>query len=117
MYLYYKQPIYVPNIYPSVRDRLQPLLEDRERQFVKDLSKTMRELNRQLAALQNISSGKKAVRSYLWNVFLMVLLFVGILIGLYRTEAMPYLQMIKGGAGWVVDRLKALWPFKGKTAS
>lgn len=95
MYLYYNQPTYVPNVYPVIRDRLQPLLGTREKAFNKELSRLMRELNRQLAALQDISAGKKVIRNYLLSVLLVVWIFVMILLGIFYKELEPYMGMVK----------------------
>ena len=101
-YLYYNQPAFVPNIYPTIRASLQPLLGSRERAFVLELGKMMRELNRQLIAVQNISSGKSALSGYLLTVFIIAGLWVAVLFGIFFQEIQPYL----GIAG---QYLNAIW--------
>ena len=94
MYLYYKQPVYVSNLYPNLRPQLKELIGLRERAFVKEISRNMRELNRQMSAIQDISSGKKAVRNYLLSIFLLCALFIAVLVGVFYSEAKPYLEML-----------------------
>ena len=101
-YLYYNQPAFMPNIYPTIRASLQPLLGSRERAFVLELGKMMRELNRQLIAVQDISSGKSALSSYLLTVFISAGLWIAVLGGIFFPEIQPYL----GIAG---TYLNAIW--------
>jgi hypothetical protein len=75
MYFYYKKPIYITNMYPSLRKDLKQALGARERAFVQHVAIMMRDLNRRLARLQLISSGKKKIDDYLWRI-LFVSLFI-----------------------------------------
>jgi len=87
-------PVYVSNLYPNLRPQLKELIGLRERAFVKEISRNMRELNRQMSAIQDISSGKKAVRNYLLSIFLLCALFIAVLVGVFYSEAKPYLEML-----------------------
>jgi hypothetical protein len=66
MVFYYKTPIFVPNLYPTLREKLQPALGDRERTFLKDLGIIMKELNKRLTKLQMIGDGKRSLSGYMW---------------------------------------------------
>lgn len=105
-YLYYNQPAFMPNIYPTIRASLQPLLGSRERAFVLELGKLMRELNRQLIAVQNISSGKSALSSYLLTVFIMAGLFILVLFGVFFQDVQPYLGIAGGYASAIFAKIK-----------
>ena len=107
-YLYYNQPAFVPNIYPTIRASLQPLLGSRERAFVLELGKMMRELNRQLIAIQNISSGKSALSSYLLTVFIIAGLWVAVLFGIFFQEIQPYLGIAGQYLATVWSKFKML---------
>jgi hypothetical protein len=96
-YLYYRSSLYVPNIYPSVSKKMASLLGNREHSFKKQLASRLRELNRQLAGLQDISSGKSAVHGYLWTMLIVLGVFVLVFLGMYIKEAQPMLEKIGCG--------------------
>jgi len=106
-YLYYNQPAFMPNIYPTIRASLQPLLGSRERAFVLELGKLMRELNRQLIAVQNISSGKSALSSYLLTVFILAGLWVLVLFGVFFQDVQPYLGIAGGYLATIWAKFKS----------
>jgi len=97
----------MPNIYPTIRASLQPLLGSRERAFVLELGKLMRELNRQLIAVQNISSGKSALSSYLLTVFILAGLWVLVLFGVFFQDVQPYLGIAGGYLVTIWDKFKS----------
>jgi len=107
-YMYYKQAAFVPNAYPTVRDRLQPLLGMRERMFVVELGKMMRELNRQMVYLQDISGGKKALFSYLLATFAVALLWIILVIGVFYQELSPFLGVAAQAAAVFWEKGKFL---------
>jgi hypothetical protein len=109
MYFYYKQPTYIPNLYPVLRKSLKkyfgtptgkPAPNDytentvRERIFLVNVSNKMQDLNSKLSRMYNLATGKNKVRGYLFTYLLYVSLFAAILIGMFFTEAKPYLLMV-----------------------
>lgn len=117
MYFYYKQPIYVANLYPSMQDRLivrdekgkeiQNPFEgntERERILLLNINIKMQELNIMLTRLHNLATGKVNVRTYLIVVALIALLFTFILVGLFYSELSPFFAIAKGA-------IKTLWEF------
>lgn len=109
MYFYYKRPIYVPNIYPIIRERLRDVLGRRERMFLAEVSRMMRELNRRLSRLQTISDGKKNVNSYIKRSFALLAVFLAIILGLFYEEARPYFVGIWTTVSWTILKLKSFF--------
>lgn len=83
LFFYYKKPIYVTNMYPSLRKDIAPLLGEGERPFVREISKMMRQLNLRLSRLQEISGGKTKLFDYLKKVFIIALIFLIIVTVIY----------------------------------
>ena len=117
MYFYYQQPIYIANLYPSIREKLgsTPFYppsgsEDakrtaagaRERIMMLNINNKMQDLNTKLTRLYNLASGKVKVGTYLIMVVLVVLVFCLVLFGLFLPELMPYLPI-------VIDTVKGIW--------
>jgi hypothetical protein len=117
MYFYYNQPIYIPNLYPSIREQLgstpfyppsgtqtakQQAAGSRERIMMLNINNKMQDLNTKLTRLHNLASGKVKVGTYLIMVALVVLVFCLVLLGLFLPELMPYLPM-------VMDTIKGIW--------
>lgn len=110
LYFYYKQPIYISNLYPSIREKLgstsfqpssgnatakQTAAASRERIMMLNINNKMQDLNTKLTRLHNLASGKVKVGTYLVVVALVVLVFCAVLMVLFLPELMPYLPMIK----------------------
>lgn len=75
MLLQYKRPVFIANLYPSMRNKLSgKLSKAAERAFLKEIGGTMKELNKQLVRIQNIGDGKKSVLSYILKVLLVTTL-------------------------------------------
>jgi hypothetical protein len=117
MYFYYQQPIYIPNLYPTIREKLgsQPFYPptgtgnekiqaagSRERIMMLNINNKMQDLNTKLTRLHNLASGKVKVGTYLIMVALVVLVFCLVLLGLFLPELMPYLPI-------VIDTIKGIW--------
>lgn len=100
-YFYYKKPIYIGNLYPTLRNDLQPILKTRERGLVKELNIVMSRLNKQLIDLQNIKTGKLQLRGYLWVMLMVSVVFLFIMLTLFYVELSPVL-------GAVLSKLKGL---------
>jgi|Laugresbdmm110sn_1035088.scaffolds.fasta_scaffold32877_2 hypothetical protein len=107
-YIYYKHAVFVPNAYPTIRDRLQPLLGMRERTFVTELGKMMRELNRQMVYLKDISGGKKALFNYLLATFAVALIWIVIIFGVFYQELSPFIGVVVQSLGSVWEKLRGL---------
>lgn len=110
-YMYYKQSAFVQNVYPTLRNRLQPLLGMRERSFITELNKLMRELNRQMVYLQDISGGKSSLFSYLISTFGIALIWVTALIGVFYQEVLPFVLAAVEFLGVVWGKFKRMLPF------
>jgi hypothetical protein len=80
MLFYYKRPIYIANLYPSLRTDMQRSLGLAEQGFMRDVGVIMREMNMRLNKIQNIGDGKASVRSYMWSVMWISLGFTAILV-------------------------------------
>jgi hypothetical protein len=79
--LQYKRPVFMPNLYPTIRDKLQKsMTKEAERAFLKDFGGIMKDLNKKLVRIQNISEGKKSVFTYLFKVFLVAVLMSCVII-------------------------------------
>lgn len=117
MYFYYKQPIYIPNLYPTIREKIgtepfQPPNGDlstkqkaagtRERIMMLNINNKMQDLNTKLTRLHNMASGKVNVGTYLVVVALVVLVFCVVLLALFFPELQPYLPIV-----W--DYIKSIW--------
>lgn len=117
LYFYYKQPIYISNLYPAIREKLgstpfqpssgsatvkQTAAASRERIMMLNINNKMQDLNTKLTRLHNLASGKVKVGTYLVVVALVVLVFCAVLMVLFLPELMPYLPMIK-------DTLAGIW--------
>lgn len=109
LYFYYKQPIYIPNLYPIMRGRMAKFFGKptgkkapndfkanpvRERILMVNLNSKMQELNTKLARLYNLATGKQKIRGYLFAYLFYVLLFALVLFGLYYQEARPYAALV-----------------------
>jgi hypothetical protein len=78
----YKRPVFVPNLYPTLRDRLKSSFVGRngkydasiERAFLRNFGINMRTLNKKLVRIQNISDGKTSMFGYLMKVFFVSIL-------------------------------------------
>lgn len=116
LYFYYKQPIYVANLYPSIQERLiarnkdgnvpDPFNSDsdRERILMTNINTKMQTLNGLLTRLHNIATGKVNVRTYLIIVASIAFLFSFILIGIFYSELSPFIYMGK-------ELVITLWKF------
>lgn len=117
MYFYYKQPIYIPNLYPTIREKIgtepfypptgnlsakQKAAATRERIMMLNINNKMQDLNTKLTRLHNMASGKVNVGTYLVVVALVVLVFCVVLIALFFPELQPYLPIV-----W--DYIKSIW--------
>lgn len=100
LYFYYKKPIYVTNMYPSLRKDLSPLLGEGERSFVREISKMMRQLNLRLSRLQEISGGKKELFDYLKKVFILALVFL-VIVSVVYFEKYSYLLL---AWAWIMEK-------------
>jgi hypothetical protein len=111
MYFYYKQPIYIPNLYSSIRDKLRTAFvpaeasEDqkskgatRERILMLNINNKMQDLNGKLTRLHNLASGKVKVGTYLVVVALVVFVFAVVLLGLFYAEAQPFIAVLASAA-------------------
>ncbi len=100
-YLLYRQSAHIPDMYPTaaIRDQLQPVLGDREQQFVATTTQLMRTLNKLLSGLTQIRKGKRDVREYMFNIFgfAVVFLLISLLIiyFLFYQELEPIRTTIK----------------------
>lgn len=80
MLFYYKRPLFVPNLYPSIRADLQAAIGVGERNFMTSVGVLMKELNKRLLTTQSIGEGKVTVRDYMWKVMTVSLLMTAILV-------------------------------------
>jgi hypothetical protein len=111
MYFYYNQPVYISNLYPSIREKLgstpfqsatgnadvkQTNAASRERIMMLNINNKMQDLNTKLTRLHNLASGKVKVGTYLVVVALVVLVFCAVLLALFLPELMPYWPAVKG---------------------
>lgn len=79
--LQYKRPIFIANLYPSMRDKLSgKFSKPAERAFLKEIGGTMKELNKQLVRIQNISDGKKSILGYMLKVLLVTTLMTCVIL-------------------------------------
>lgn len=65
LFVRFKRPAYVPNLYPSMRETFKDVLFPRERAFLATLSDKMRELNKHWVLPSDLARGKAKVRDYL----------------------------------------------------
>lgn len=108
MYFYYKQPVFIPNLYATIRMKLgktpfypsggsaeakQTAASRREAIMMLNINNKMQDLNTKLSRLHNLASGKVKVGTYLIVVALVVLVFCAILFFLFLPEIMPYLPI------------------------
>lgn len=103
LFMYYKQPVYIPNIYSSLRSRvsgafLNPKGEfdmKREQLFISNLNRKMQDLNMKLSWMFNMPIAKKKVVTYLVTFFLFcVLISVG-LFAVYYPDIKQYIPTVK----------------------
>lgn len=81
--LQYKRPIFIANLYPSMRDKMSARFsKGAERVFLKEIGGTMKELNKQLVRIQNIGDGKKSVLGYILKVLLVTTLMTIVIIAI-----------------------------------
>lgn len=110
LYFYYKQPTYITNLYPIMRERLKKFFGTptgkkapndytlnpvRERIFLVSLNNKMQDLNSKLTRMYNLATGKNKVRGYLFTYLFYVLFFALILIFMFFQEAKPFLVLAK----------------------
>ena len=97
-YFYYKQPIYIPNMYSSLQDiNGKPFFTDpgREHVFFTGLTILFQTCNKKFARIQTISSGKQKIANYLIIFACIVTIFLGIFIGIYYNDLKPILLWLK----------------------
>ena len=98
LYFYYKQPIYIPNMYSSLQDiNGKPFFTDssREHVFFTGLTTLFQTCNKKFARIQTISNGKYKIANYLIIFAVIVTVFVGIFIGIYYNDLKPVLEWLK----------------------
>ncbi|NBO71743.1 MAG: hypothetical protein EBU66_14520 [Bacteroidetes bacterium] len=109
-YFYYNQPVYITNIYSTIQDDITQngfrvsaatasgsaktskdttFDSEREQNMVTGLSNTFQDINTKLAQLQQIPSGKKKLRNYMFMFLLFTLIFTPILLILFKSELEP----------------------------
>lgn len=120
MYFYYKQPTYIPNLYPSIRDKLgatpfhppsgsmeakMTAASSRERIMMLNINNKMQDLNTKLTRMYNLTAGKINVGTYLVVVALVVLVFCLVLFAMFLPEMMPYVPVVWGAVKGIWDSL------------
>lgn len=80
MLFYYKRPVFIPNLYPSLRSDIQAAIGLGERNFMREVGSIMKEVNKRLIRIQNLNEGKVTVRDYMWKVLLIALFISAILV-------------------------------------
>lgn len=79
--LHYKRPIYIPNLYPSIRNKIsKSMTKVNERAFLRDFGAAMKTLNKKLVRVQNISEGKSSVLWYMLKVLLVTILMTIVIV-------------------------------------
>lgn len=112
LYFYYKQPIYIPNMFSSLQDiNGKNLFTDESRQsvFFTGLTTLFETCNKKFARLQNISTGKYKIANYIIIFAVIVTVFVGIFIGIYYNDLKPFVEMIKN---FIIQLYQKIFPKK-----
>jgi hypothetical protein len=113
LYFYYKQPIYIPDMFSTFQDiNEKPFFTDssREHVFHTGLTILFQTCNKKLANLQMISDGKNKIASYIVIFLCIIILFICIFCGIYYSE-------IKGVLIWIRDYVKSKLANKVKATS
>lgn len=115
LYFYYKQAIYIPNIYSTLQDlNGDKFFTDPEREsiFMSGLNTLLQTANKKLAILQTISNGKKSILNYILVFATTVTLFMGIFIAIYYDNEHVKLaielirEFIKSIIQWILSKFK-----------
>jgi hypothetical protein len=95
-YFYYKQSLYIPNIYTTIQNSNGANLftdTNRETVFMKQLKIAFETINKKLARLQTISRGKQEIRKYIIRFSVVATIFLIVLVALFFME---YIDSIQG---------------------
>ena len=115
LYFYYKQPIYIPNIYSTLQDlNGEKFFTDPEREtiFMSGLNTLLQTANKKLAVLQTISNGKNTILKYILVFATAVTLFMGVFIAIYYDNEHVKMaidsirEFIKSIIQWILSKFK-----------
>lgn len=81
---YYRQSVYIPNMYSIIRDQVRPSFVgpdkkmdvQREKVFSNHLTQLMQDINLRLGRLYSLSDGKENIANYMWKYFFYSMLFM-----------------------------------------
>jgi hypothetical protein len=92
---YYKKPLYVPNIYPSIQSQLSTVSGYDEQTFMRLLGSTMEELNRRLVKFNELPKGKSSLGKYIVKAgitgFVLLVLLIVILLAVFAPDKLTLL--------------------------